>query len=84
MSEQDPKTILKKALGAAYSDSAAGIPRVMVIEKLRDTVRATHVAPIVQDYLASLSAIVAVRTIGNRCGCHVSQIQLGLLREAVA
>ncbi len=84
MSKGDNLTNLKKALGGAYSELVTGDPRNIVVGRLQIVVQAAEVAPIVSDYLANLEAVVAARSIGGRCGCHLSQVQLGLLREAVA
>jgi len=83
VTDQDPKATLKNALGAAYSHSVAGNPRSEIISALRFVIGSDEIKPIVADYLASLAMVVAARTVGNRCGCHISQLQLGLLREAL-
>jgi hypothetical protein len=84
MSEQDPETKLRHALGAAYSSSVAGTPRDEIVNGLRSLIASEEIKPIVADYLSSLAMVVAARTSGARCGCHISQLQLDLLREAVA
>ncbi len=85
MSEQgDPKTVLKEVLGRAYSESVAGVPRGETIRWLSVAVNSERIRPIVADYLAQLGTVVTARSVGNRCACAISQLQLDLLRSAVA
>jgi len=56
----------------------------VVVKVLRIVIATDEVKPIVADYLAQLDAVVAARTVGQRCGCHISKTELDLLREAVA
>jgi hypothetical protein len=78
----DPVKQLKFALGHAYSDAQQGVARLEIMARLREVI--AEVGPAVtQGRLAQLDEIVTARSRGERCGDHVSKVQLELLREAL-
>ena len=83
--ERDPLHILKQILAKAYTDAyALNKPRSEVLRDLKGAIDEERIGDIVTTYRAELEAVVRARTLGERCGDHLSQAQLALLKDALA
>lgn len=71
---------LDEALGTAYHRSVAGdnAGAVAILREITSTDRDAAVAR-----RASLAAVVAARTQGQRCHAHIEKVQCALLDEAL-
>jgi hypothetical protein len=81
----DPPLTLRRLLAQAYMDAVVLYkPRAEVARALADKIKAEDIASIIPSSLANLEAIVRARSLGERCGDYISQIQLELLKESLS
>ena len=81
---ETPFKRFKLELGRAYSDLHAGLPRSQVTRRLRELMDShSEMLAAAKEHHPRLAEIVRARTIGARCGDHISQTQLDLLTDAL-
>lgn len=82
---ETPFKWFKLALGRAYSDVHSGLPRSQVVRRIREMLDAEpELLTAAREHHPKLAEIVRARTVGDRCGDHISQVQLELLTDAFA
>lgn len=77
------KNALHTALGTAYGLDQVDRDRAAAVRYLREAFASDEARKAAQDHHYELREIVAARTVGERCGCHVSKVTHDLLTEAL-